>query len=255
MLGSGGLAVARRIQEYYAANPLMVSSPFGGVDGVNEELLEAVFAALDIDVADRAVLDVGCGRGHVGGFVERRGGRYVGMDLLVSRRGFTMVLADGADLPFRDGAFDAVFCVDAFEHFPDPVQAAREFRRVLAPGGFVFLSAPNYSNVAGFVKKAAETFGRYEKNTWAPFRHWQPQELEHALTGRKVRRIFHGAGFTNLRRIAHGGEIDLGLFPWTAHARMPEAITFRLQRLFGRIGPAVARIWPGASLHGFWKIG
>jgi len=243
-----------KVRAYYEDNPLMVSSPFGGVDGVNRALLAKVFEQLAIDLAGRAVLDVGCGRGYVGDVVVERGGHYTGVDFVASRSGFRLALADAARLPFAEAAFDAVLCIDAFEHFPDPIAVAMEFRRVLRQGGFVFLSVPNYANVAGLVKKTCESVGRYEKDTWAPFRNWQPQELETALTANRIRRTFGAAGFTKLRRVGHGPEVGLGLFPWIEHAKMPEAIKFRLQRLFGTIGPAIVQVWPGASLHAFWKI-
>jgi len=246
--------VSDRVRSYYQDNPLMVSSPFGGVEGINRDLLARVFARLGIGLAGRAVLDVGCGRGYVGEIVNESGGLYTGADFVVSRTGFRLVLADGARLPFADGNFDVVFCIDAFEHFPNADAAAAEFRRVLRPGGFVFLSAPDYGNMAGVVKKVCESMGWYEKETWAPFRHWQPQEFERALTGRRVRRIFRDAGFSRLRRVGHAAEVGLGLFPWVEHRMMPEAVRFRLQRIFGTIGPAVVRVWPGASLHGFWRI-
>ena len=118
----------------------------------------------------------------------------------------------------------------------------------------LFLSAPNYANVAGIVKKVCETLGSYEKDTWAPFRNWHPQELEHALTSGRVKRLFRQAGFSRQKRVGHGSEVGIGLFPWIEHAKMPEAIKFRLQRLFNSIGPAVVGICPGASLHCFWKF-
>jgi len=122
------------------------------------------------------------------------------------------------------------------------------------PTGAVFLSVPNYSNVAGLVKKVCETVGWYAHNTWAPFRYWQPQERERLLTARAIRRAFGRGGFTRFRRLGYGPEVGLGLFPWMAHRRMPEAVRFRLQRLSIAVGPAIVRMWPGASLHTFWRI-
>ncbi|MBI5093915.1 MAG: methyltransferase domain-containing protein [Candidatus Hydrogenedentes bacterium] len=246
--------MSKDLQEYYRRNPLMVSSPFGGVDGVNHELAREVFDRLGIALAGRRILDTGCGRGYMGDYVRELGGTYVGTDFVASRAGFTLALADAAALPFPNGTFDTVFCIDAFEHIPEPEQATREFRRVLRPGGFVFLSAPNYSNVAGLVKKVCEGAGWYERNTWAPFRNWQPQELEHPLTGTAIRRVFGAAGFTRFTRIGHPVEVGIGLFPWVEHAKMPEAIKFRLQRVFAAAGPSIVSVWPAASLHGFWRI-
>lgn len=246
--------MTQRMRDYYASNPLMVSSPFGGVEGINLALVRDVFAKLGLTVHGRTILDVGCGRGFMREYVTGQGGGYVGVDLLAHRGGFPVCVGDAMRLPFPDAAFDGVFCVDAFEHIPDGVAAAREFRRVLRPGGWMFLSAPNYGNVAGLVKWACERWGGYEPDTWAPFRRWQTQELEQPLTEWGVRRIFREAGFTRFVRVGHAPEVYLGVFPWTDHPRMPEAIQFRLQRLFRRVGPAAVRVWPGASLHGFWKI-
>ena len=49
-------------------------------------------------------------------------------------------LADAEKLPFADAAFDAVLCECAFCTFPSKAHAAREFRRVLKPGGKVGIS-------------------------------------------------------------------------------------------------------------------
>lgn len=250
-----GIEMDEQVRAFYETNPRMVSSPFGGVDGINSELMGEVFDALDIDLAGKRILDVGCGRGYAGEWVRAQGGSYFGADFVVSRRGFPLVRADAPLLPFSDTAFDGLFCVDMFEHLPDPRAAAREFHRVLRPDGFVFLSAPNYSNVAGVVKRLSETFGGYRKNTWAPFGRWQPQELEQPLTGRFVERVFRDGGFNRFRRMGYGGEVGLGLFPWIDHPRMPEAVQFRLQRLFAAVGKPISSLAPGASLHGFWKIG
>lgn len=244
----------QRFREYYRVNPDMVSSPFGGVDGIHREMMLKVFELLGIELNHRRVLDVGCGRGYAGDVVTECGGDYFGADLVASRTGVRMVVADGSELPFADAAFDAVLCIDVFEHFPDPVAAAREFHRLVRPGGFVFVSAPNYGNVAGPVKKACETFGGYEKDTWAPFGGWKAQELEQFVTGRRLRRVFRAGGFRRARVLAHPFEVDGGLFPWIAHPAMPDSIRFRLQRGFAAIGPWVARVWPGASLHLFWRI-
>ncbi len=246
--------MSKNFQKYYEANPDMVSSPFGGIDGVHREMMLKVFELLGVNLEGRRVLDVGCGRGFTGDVVAECGGDYFGADLVASRGGLRMVLADGVALPFPGATFDAVFCIDVFEHIPDSIAAAREFNRLLRPGGFVFLSAPNYGNVAGLVKKACETLGRYEKDTWAPFGGWKPQELEQFITGRHIRRVFRQGGFSHLRVLAHPYEVDGGLFPWIMHPSMPEAVGFRLQRLFAIIGPVVAHVWPGASLHLFWKI-
>lgn len=51
----------------------------------------------------------------------------------------TDVAADAHRLPFRDAAFDSVVCLNAFEHYREPTIVASEIRRVLRPGGRLFI--------------------------------------------------------------------------------------------------------------------
>src|SRR6185369_13756030 len=48
--------------------------------------------------------------------------------------------ADATQLPFPDGAFDAVVCQFGAMFFPDKAKAFSEARRVLAPGGVFMFS-------------------------------------------------------------------------------------------------------------------
>ncbi len=242
------------VQAFYEDNPRMVSSPFGGIDGISADRLRAVLDDAGVPLEGARVLDVGCGRGYAREVVAAAGGHYCGADFVVSRGGFPLAQADAAHLPFADAAFDVVFCIDASEHFPDPDAAAREFFRVLRPGGGFFLSAPNYGNVAGMVKWWMERFGGYEANSWAPFGRWQPQELEQPLTPAFVRRAYRRAGFIEGHCAGYAPETLLGLLPWCDHPAAPDAIRFRLQRIFARIGPALVGAWPGSSLHLFWRF-
>ncbi|MBV9492523.1 MAG: class I SAM-dependent methyltransferase [Verrucomicrobia bacterium] len=51
----------------------------------------------------------------------------------------TDLVADAHNLPFVDGAFEAVIAMNAFEHYRDPKRAANELFRVLRPGGRVLI--------------------------------------------------------------------------------------------------------------------
>lgn len=50
--------------------------------------------------------------------------------------------SDITQIPEPDSSFDAVMCIEVLEHLPRPVDALRELRRLLSPGGVLILSAP-----------------------------------------------------------------------------------------------------------------
>jgi SAM-dependent methyltransferase len=60
----------------------------------------------------------------------------------LSERATFQVVDAGRALPFADGTFDAVICVDAINHLPDRVQRLTEWRRVLRAGGRVVFTDP-----------------------------------------------------------------------------------------------------------------
>lgn len=103
-------------------------------------------------LADRRVLDVGCGRGE---FLARDESNTVGVDLdpeLVRRcrdRGLTAHCMSALALEFPDATFDVVHAAQLIEHFSptDAVRFLAEAERVLRPGGRVFLTTPGIRNV------------------------------------------------------------------------------------------------------------
>jgi SAM-dependent methyltransferase len=104
------------------------------------------------------LLDVACGSGGPTlRIAQRTGCRVSGVDLrgegiasakasakecgLEGRAEFHQ--GDAAErLPFADGSFDAVMCIDAINHLPDRLRVLEDWRRVLKRGGRLLFTDP-----------------------------------------------------------------------------------------------------------------
>jgi SAM-dependent methyltransferase len=88
----------------------------------------------------RRVLEVGCGEGYVLRHLAdwMPGVRFDGLELDAASLGrararcpeASLLRGDACALPFGDGTFDLVVCLEVLEHLPDPERALREVRRV-----------------------------------------------------------------------------------------------------------------------------
>ncbi|TSC74224.1 MAG: methyltransferase type 11 [Parcubacteria group bacterium Gr01-1014_33] len=52
------------------------------------------------------------------------------------------IIADAANLPFRDDSLDMVISEVTLEHLAEPQKAIQEMHRVLKPSGFIYVTAP-----------------------------------------------------------------------------------------------------------------
>ena len=73
--------------------------------------------------------------------------------------GNRVVRADLDNPPLDELRFDSVLLMDVLEHVPDPARILASVRRLLRPGGRLFVSLPN---VANLTVRLALLFGRFE---------------------------------------------------------------------------------------------
>jgi SAM-dependent methyltransferase len=104
-----------------------------------------------IELADGGrIADIGCGPGQVARFLHDRSADAMGIDLSAGMVAAARSAHPGVEfrqgsmlsLPVEDASLAAIVCFYAIIHLrPDDIGAAfREFRRVLAPGGYLLLA-------------------------------------------------------------------------------------------------------------------
>lgn len=133
----------------------------------------------------RKIADIACGTGVLSNRIERelQPEEIYGVDMSDGMLAQARAKSDrvrwlrspAEQLPFDDGALDAVVTTSAF-HFFDQPAALREFHRVLAPGGLV----------------AVATLSARQHLVQLPNR-WKPQ---HNPPPAEMRGLFEDAGFT-----------------------------------------------------------
>lgn len=107
------------------------------------------------------ILDIGCGDGLFTLLFARDGADAIGIDpqpeaIEIARReaeersgasqGPRFVVGSAAALPVPHGSVGAAAMLDVIEHLDNPVRALREVERVLAPGGALLVTTPEWQH-------------------------------------------------------------------------------------------------------------
>jgi 2-polyprenyl-3-methyl-5-hydroxy-6-metoxy-1,4-benzoquinol methylase len=98
------------------------------------------------------VLDIGCGRGGLLEELSDNGCESYGVELnpdsveICRKKGLNVKVGSIDDLDFEEGFFDTVILWHVIEHVPFPMKALEKIKKILKPGGSVFLFLPNASS-------------------------------------------------------------------------------------------------------------
>jgi ubiquinone/menaquinone biosynthesis C-methylase UbiE len=146
---------------------------------------------------DARLLEVGCGYGALlEGLLADGHTRLTGLDLdLPALRSLpaqsSALCADGLRMPFPSACFDACLCHFYLLWSAHPVHALQEMKRVVRPGGWLFvLAEPDYS---ARVDEPTELAPLGELQTRALLRHGA-----HPFIGAHLAALFHTAGLVNV---------------------------------------------------------
>jgi ubiquinone/menaquinone biosynthesis C-methylase UbiE len=142
----------------------------------------------------------------------------------VNNPGSEIQQADVESLPFEDGSFDFVLCVEVLRYLPDPEPCIREMARVLKPGGVCLATAAPTLNLNGYflVNRIANL--RKVGNL--------VQLKQFFTTSARLRSDFERAGFSQTK--ING--VYTGPVNW-------------VERLAPRVLPSVLRKWESLDKH------
>lgn len=128
---------------------------------------EFSFLFTDFLVPGDKILDIGCGNGRFSELCKEKA-FYFGIDnseelIKIAKNRYpeaNFQKADALRLPFFDNSFNKVYSIAVFQHIPSKEfrqQFLNEAKRVLKPGGFLFLTAWNlwrWNNIKILIKNS-----------------------------------------------------------------------------------------------------
>ena len=193
------------------------------------------------------VLEGGCGQGQHVVTLSHAGYEAVGLDFapetitqLKDRHPeLEFEQGDVRELPFADGSFDGYWSLGVIEHFWDGYEPiAREMYRVLRPGGFLFLTFPQLSQLRKW-KAGREYFPELPGDE-------EPEGFyQFALDASLIAKDFESQGFSLVEKRGLSGLKGLkdeteGLRPLLQNLYSSRSVPARgIKRI---ISPALARI-------------
>lgn len=162
----------------------------------------------------KRILDAGCGTGKASTYFSDKGYFVTGLDLSPGMLGqvqihsqdnmgnnFLPVIGNMRKLPYKDKSFDAVWCMAALVHLDKEGkhEAIREFARVTAKGGLLYISVQNLLSVKHLQRIWQSTWthlGYDEQNRFYQY----PKTLTEILTDEDlVSRFIKGYAFLDER--------------------------------------------------------
>lgn len=146
------------------------------------------------------IVDAGCGLARWPIYLRRRGYRVFGLEwshdaCRIAKQtdaGLEVVRSDVRNTPLADASVDAVLSLGVVEHDEaGPIEALREARRILKPGGIMVLAVPYNNPLRRLVVNRLQSWVTRKRRR----ADWKLGFAEYRFSGREVKRFLHQTGF------------------------------------------------------------
>jgi len=165
----------------------------------------------NIDLTEvKNLLEVGCGVGAQSHILLRRFPKInlTGIDFSEKQLGaaeqllsnvpyakgrYKLHQMNAQEMTFKNKSFDGAFLCWVLEHVPDPLKVMQEVRRVLKPGGIVYIT--EVTNSSFFLNPYSPNLWKY----WMAFNDYQYEHAGDPFVGAKLGNFLSAAGFQNIQ--------------------------------------------------------
>ena len=172
-------AVTDSFLQYYFLSAVKQSGVVGAINAPAEDVhyQRHLFRMKEcLSTVDGLVLDVGCDDPNISAGLLPSAAKYVGLDPFCRRSEPFRVIGFGEQLPFSDASFDCVVFNTSLDHILDWRRAISEAKRVLVPGGRMYVATLVWTDRADLATDAVH------------FHHFRDYELFGALDGWELER-------------------------------------------------------------------
>ena len=200
--------------DFYAKGGITKDRPFGSeiearlrhFDEENQERIRRIGNL----VVNKAVLDFGCGAGALLERVAAKAVKAHGVELNVHFREYLLtkghtVFSWVGDISEQ---YDVILAFHVLEHLKDPVGALKELKRLVKPGGVIYLEVPNINDAL---------LGLYEIEEYGSF-HFFKSHL-HYFSRASIQQMLAKAGLDQAQIVGHSRFSIANHMYWLRHGK------------------------------------
>lgn len=139
--------------------------------------------------------------------------RTIGVDIHIANsnttirgKDFSLSRQDLSHLAFADNSFSLIYCYHVLEHVLDHMEVLRELRRVMLPGGVMFIGFPNKRRLVSYI-------GTSQKVSIIEKVKWNLNDYVYRLNGRFENKYGAHAGFSEKEFLLEASGVFSAIHP------------------------------------------